>query len=186
MQNTLVRQDLGSITGRSCNARRIRASGRGAEFGGSPSESLCQQPDDQSQRAQLRAIDELVPQALSGYRPTVEAGADAVNSNVTTRLTPTAREAARIPAARERAGRSKQKVTLQSRTVDLSIVQPLYSGGRTQAETKRAEALVQAQRVDLLSTEQTVLLDGQPTSFHTNSVDLIEGCSRDNKIPQTL
>jgi DNA-binding transcriptional regulator YiaG len=26
----------------------------------------------------------------------------------------------------------------------------------------------------------------QPTSFHTNSVDLIEGCSRDNKIPQTL
>jgi hypothetical protein len=26
----------------------------------------------------------------------------------------------------------------------------------------------------------------QPTSFHTNPVDLIEGCSRDNKIPQTL
>jgi len=26
----------------------------------------------------------------------------------------------------------------------------------------------------------------KPTSFHTNSVDLIEGCSRDNKIPQTL
>ena len=26
----------------------------------------------------------------------------------------------------------------------------------------------------------------RPTSFHTNSVDLIEGCSRDNKIPQTL
>jgi TolC family type I secretion outer membrane protein len=108
-------------------------------------------PTIESQRAQLRATDELVPQALSGYRPTVEAGADAVNSNVTTRLS---------PAARERAGRSKQKVTLQSRTVDLSIAQPLYSGGRTQAETKRAEALVQAQRADLLSTEQTVLLDG--------------------------
>src|SRR3954447_12350937 len=62
-------------------------------------------PTIESQRAQLRATDELVPQALSGYRPTVEAGADAVNSNVTTRLS---------PAARERAGRSKQKVTLQS------------------------------------------------------------------------
>ena len=24
------------------------------------------------------------------------------------------------------------------------------------------------------------------TSFHTSSVDLIEGCSRDNKVPQTL
>jgi outer membrane protein len=30
-------------------------------------------PTIESQRAQLRAIDELVPQALSGYRPTVEA-----------------------------------------------------------------------------------------------------------------
>jgi TolC family type I secretion outer membrane protein len=121
-------------------------------------------PTIESQRAQLRATDELVPQALSGYRPTVEAGADAVNSNVTRRLTPAAREdameRARTPAERERAGRSKQKVTIQSRTVDLSIVQPLYSGGRTQAETKRAEALVQTQRADLLSTEQTVLLDG--------------------------
>ena len=109
-------------------------------------------PTIEFQRAQLRATDELVPQALSGYRPTVEAGADAVNSNVTTRLSHRPRG--------ERAGRSKQKVTLQSRTVDLSIAQPLYSGGRTQAETKRAEALVQAQRADLLSTEQTVLLDG--------------------------
>jgi hypothetical protein len=26
----------------------------------------------------------------------------------------------------------------------------------------------------------------QATSFHTSSVDLIEGCSRDHKIPQTL
>ena len=50
--------------------------------------------------------------------------------------------------------------TVNRRGVDLSIVQPLYSGGRTQAGTKRAEALVQAQRADLLSTEQTVLLDG--------------------------
>jgi hypothetical protein len=24
------------------------------------------------------------------------------------------------------------------------------------------------------------------TSFHTNSVDLVEGCSRDNKVPQAL
>src|SRR4051795_6020607 len=104
-------------------------------------------PTIESQRAQLRATDELVPQALSGYRPTVEASANAVNSNVIARLTPAAREAARerarTRAERERAGRGKQEVTVQSRTVDLSIAQPLYSGGRTQAETKRAEALVQ-------------------------------------------
>ena len=50
--------------------------------------------------------------------------------------------------------------TLQQRGVDLSVVQPLYSGGRTQAGTKRAEALVEAQRANLFSTEQSVLLDG--------------------------
>src|SRR3954451_7519977 len=101
-------------------------------------------PTIESQRAQLRATDELVPQALSGYRPTVEAGADITNSRI-----------------RQRAnnGRTAQ-ATLRQRTVDLSVVQPLYSGGRTQAQTKQAEALVQAQRADLFSTEQTVLLDG--------------------------
>ena len=108
-------------------------------------------PTIESQRAQLRATDELVPQALSGYRPTVEAGANAVNSNVTTRL----------PKARGRGpAKANRRSTVQSRTVDLSVTQPLYSGGRTEAETKRAEALVQGQRANLLSTEQTVLLDG--------------------------
>src|SRR3954468_7123637 len=100
-------------------------------------------PTIESQRAQLRATDELVPQALSGYRPTIEAGADAGYSR-----------------ARTRAGDRAATTSLQQRGVDLSIVQPLYSGGRTQAGTKRAEALVEAQRADLLSTEQTVLLNG--------------------------
>jgi TolC family type I secretion outer membrane protein len=100
-------------------------------------------PTIESQRAQLRATDELVPQALSGYRPTLEASADAGYSRSRARTS----------------GRTVQG-NLQQRGVDLSVVQPLYSGGRTQAGTKRAEALVEAQRADLLSTEQTVLLDG--------------------------
>ncbi|GEO41011.1 outer membrane protein/adhesin transport system outer membrane protein [Skermanella aerolata] len=100
-------------------------------------------PTIESQRAQLRATDELVPQALSGYRPTVEAGADAGYSR-----------------SRTRAGSRDVNSNLAQRGVDLSVVQPLYSGGRTQAGTKRAEALVEAQRADLLSTEQSVLLDG--------------------------
>jgi outer membrane protein TolC len=54
----------------------------------------------------------------------------------------------------------RKEDTVQSRTIDLNVVQPLYSGGRTQAGTKQAEALVQAQRANLLSTEQTVLLNG--------------------------
>src|SRR3954464_8190373 len=74
-------------------------------------------PTIESQRAQLRATDELVPQALSGYRPTVEAGANAVNNNVISRFS---------RATRERTGRSKQEDTVQSRTIDLNVVQPLY------------------------------------------------------------
>ena len=99
-------------------------------------------PTIDSQRAQLRATDELVPQALSGYRPSVEANADAGYSRQRLRAAGTTRDS-----------------NLQQRGVDLSVVQPLYTGGRTAASTKRAEALVQAQRADLLSTEQTVLLD---------------------------
>ena len=84
-----------------------------------------------------------MPQALSGYRPTVEAGADAWI----------------LPFAQ--GWRSGCNYQYPARGLDLSVVQPLYSGGRTQAGTKRAEALVEAQRADLLSsTEQTVLLDG--------------------------
>ncbi|WP_158045572.1 TolC family outer membrane protein [Skermanella pratensis] len=99
-------------------------------------------PTIDSQRAQLRATDELVPQALSGYRPSVEASADAGYSRQRTRAAGVNRDS-----------------NLQQRGVDLSVVQPLYTGGRTEAGTKRAEALVQAQRADLLSTEQSVLLD---------------------------
>src|SRR3954470_22169402 len=46
-------------------------------------------PTIESQRAQLRATDELVPQALSGYRPTVEAGANAGYSRALNRTTST-------------------------------------------------------------------------------------------------
>src|SRR4051794_17409770 len=81
-------------------------------------------PTIESQRAQLRATDELVPQALSGYRPTVEATADAGSTR-----------------ARTRSEGGTRGDTLNQRGVDLSVVQPLYSGGRTQAGTKQAEAL---------------------------------------------
>src|ERR687898_657271 len=44
------------------------------------SNAYVSNPTIESQRAQLRATDELVPQALSGYRPTLEAGGGARNS----------------------------------------------------------------------------------------------------------
>src|SRR5690349_2236779 len=68
------------------------------------SKAYISNPTLDSQRAQLRATDEQVPQALSGYRPTVEAGANATNTNVTSRPNKT---------IRQRTGRNSQEVTIQ-------------------------------------------------------------------------
>jgi TolC family type I secretion outer membrane protein len=94
-------------------------------------------PQLRSERAGLRATDEGVPQALSNWRPTVtvigEAGTTRVDSNVST-------------SRRE------------PRSAELEVSQPIYRGGRTQAETRRAEADVAAGRAQLKSTEQQILL----------------------------
>ena len=91
-------------------------------------------------RAQLRATNERVPQALSGWRPLVEAqgtGGKAIDDDVR----PTAGNEGRSPAS-----------------ADLTVTQPLYRGGRTVAGTERAENEVLAQRARLATTEQNVLL----------------------------
>ena len=84
-------------------------------------------------RAGLRATDEGVPQALSGFRPTVAAGA---NAGIT-----------------ESSGS-----TLYPRGVSLTITQPLFEGLRTANGVKIAETAVLAGREVLRNTEQTTLL----------------------------
>lgn len=98
-------------------------------------------PTIEAERAQLRATDELVPQALSGYRPNVEAVLDYGWSR---------------QDARTQVGDVDQNTNPGG--VNLSVTQPIYRGGRTQASTSRAENLVQAQRASLLAVEQDVLL----------------------------
>jgi len=79
-----------------------------------------------AQRARLRESDEGVPQALSGWRPTVQfTGSAGVQRN-------------EITGTGER--------TLTPRTLDLNVTQPLYSGGRTTAATSQAENTVRATR----------------------------------------
>jgi outer membrane protein len=101
-------------------------------------------PQLQSARAQLRAVDENVPQALAGWRPTVQLTAGAGNAQGRTTNTRTGNSA------------SVDRDTLAGQA---SVSQPLYRGGRTTASTRRAENQVLAQRARLLVTEQTVLLD---------------------------
>lgn len=98
-----------------------------------------------SARAHLRSVDEQVPQALAGWRPTVtlnpSAGPQIYNYG-TGPLLPTA-------------GIHYQQWNYGA---NLQAKQPLYTSGRTDADIARAEAAVRASRADLLGTEQTVLL----------------------------
>lgn len=95
-----------------------------------------------AKRAELRATDEGIASARSGYRPTVKLQGDAGRSHSETRA---------------QTGRDKD--TFNPRGVALSAVQPLYTGGRTDAEIRAAESAVQAGRADLQATEQGVMLN---------------------------
>jgi outer membrane protein len=91
-------------------------------------------PTLNAQRAALRATDEGVPQALSGYRPTVTGSAD-------------------VQATGSIGGQS-----LFPRGVSLSIEQPIFLGHRTTNSVKIAETAVLAGRETLRNVEQQTLL----------------------------
>ncbi len=94
-------------------------------------------PDLEAARARLRATDELVPQALSGYRPKLFVDGDTGRTQ----------------------GQSEiGDLDNTSSGVSLSITENLYAGGETTAAVNRSEATVQAERSRLRQTEQEVLL----------------------------
>ena len=90
-------------------------------------------PTLNAQRAGVRATDEGVPQALSGYRPTVSAGASAGVTDI-------------------------NGSTFYPRGVSLTITQPLFQGWRMVNGVKIAETAVLAAREALRNTEQATLL----------------------------
>lgn len=93
-----------------------------------------------AERSRLRATDESVPQALSGWRPTVE---------VTGSL-------GRVRENRNRGVGTDYRTRFST---GIRVTQNIYEGGRTQAGIARAEADVLAGRAGLISVEQGVLLD---------------------------
>ena len=93
-----------------------------------------------AERARLRSFDELVPQSLAGWRPTVQASGSYGIS----------RERTEVPGIR-------QTDRLSPFSTNLTVSQPLYRGGRTVANTERAVFQVQAQRAQVFVIEQQVL-----------------------------
>ncbi|MEL7047634.1 MAG: TolC family outer membrane protein [Pseudomonadota bacterium] len=98
-------------------------------------------PQLDSERARLRATDEEVPRAKSGYRPTIQGNV----TYGTTRL-----KSSPNTLSDGRADPAGWSVTLN---------QPVFTGFRTTNAISEAEALVRAGREDLRRVEATVLLD---------------------------
>ena len=108
-------------------------------------------PGLQAARAELRAKDEKVNQALSAWRPHVEfstsGGFDRVERN---------------------SGIFESRGLRRPRSHEIMFEQNLYRGGQTTAETEQRKYEVRAQRAELSKFEQQVLLDA--TTAYINVV----------------
>ena len=102
-------------------------------------------PDLNAARAQLRGIDENVPQAYAGYRPTIGLEGD-IAVNPVRVFTPSAFGAGII------------NPTLYPRGAALTVTQPLFLGFRTENSVKQAKNAVRAGREQLRNVEQETLL----------------------------
>tara|TARA_B100001123_G_scaffold434076_1_gene559973 strand:+ start:3616 stop:5028 length:1413 start_codon:yes stop_codon:yes gene_type:complete len=96
-----------------------------------------------AERAALRAVDEQVPQALSGWRPTAQ-----IDSSYGRRRDNNSGSALGTTGT----------TTLTPLTMQLVVSQPLYRGGSTTAARLEAEFRILAAREQLRSLEQEVLL----------------------------
>jgi outer membrane protein len=110
----------------------------------------------QGERARQRATDEQVPQALSGWRPTVTLSGDGrLRMGQEHR-----RNGSGIPRRRPTTPTDDQELTTTPRhDFAIGLSQPIFRGFRTVSETARAEANVAAGQQTLLAVEQKVLLD---------------------------
>ena len=106
-------------------------------------------PQLNAQRAAVRAADENVPQALSGYRPRIS-------------LTASLAEAYTDVKTRSTTGSVTTYTNTRgwnaAQTYGGTVTQTLFNGLQTASRTRQAESLVSSARETLRLTEQTVLL----------------------------
>ena len=102
-----------------------------------------------AQRALLRATDEQVPQALSGWRPTVNFTGQVGGAR-------SGFVAGSTGAATPFGVKLGTYSTFYQNSVNVQVTQPIYSGGRTVAQTRQAINTVQATRAQTLAVETSV------------------------------
>lgn len=126
-------------------------------------------PTLNAQRASVRATNENVPQALSGYRPRITASAD-IGASITD---------ANIP------GTVGVTSRMGPRGAGVQIDQNIFDGGKTRSSVGQAESQVLGARATLRNTEQNVLLDAATSymnvlrdtailSLNRNNVEVLE------------
>jgi outer membrane protein len=117
-------------------------------------------PQINAQRALVRATDEAVPQALSGYRPRISG---TYSNGVTWTETTTERQVPVLNRKREPIAfvgeRNREVTRFNPATVGANLQQTIFNGFQTGNRTRQAEAQVFASRETLRVIEQTVLLD---------------------------
>ncbi|HXZ46111.1 MAG TPA: TolC family outer membrane protein, partial [Pseudolabrys sp.] len=106
-------------------------------------------PSLNSQRASVRATDEGVPQALSGYRPKLTLSGSIGSQYWDT----TTKSSTSNPTYTQLSG------NITPNTYGATMTQTLYNGFQTSNRTRQAESAVQAARETLRTTEQVVLLN---------------------------
>jgi outer membrane protein len=103
------------------------------------------------ERANLRATDEGVSQAIAGWRPTVTfQGAIGAERSENTPPAPPS-----VPASQ----------VIHPHTYSLTVTQPIYNGGGTVAKTAQAEDSVQSERAHLVAVESSVLFAAVQSYF---------------------
>ncbi len=130
-------------------------------------QSYLTNPTLTAERANLRAVDENVPIALAGWRPTISAttsgtvqdGRSSTSINIPAQIDPSTGLPAIINGVASTASSETSSQILHGLggyTTTISAVQPLYQGGRTTGQTHQAVNRVMAERANLISTEQQV------------------------------
>ena len=116
---------------------------RAESLAGALAKAYLNNPDINQQRAALRAIDEGVPKAESGYRPNVTLNGE-LGTQYTNAATP---------------GSKTLNATTFPRDVSLSVTENLWNGNRTENGVRQAESNVLGSREQLRNTEQNTLQD---------------------------
>src|SRR6266851_3506092 len=103
-----------------------------------------------AQRALLRATDEQVPQALSFWRPQVTFTGQVGMATASLEAQPS------LAAVAAGKNRSASHAITRPDTLTLQLTQPIYRGGRTEAQTRQAINTVESTRAQTLAVETTV------------------------------